>query len=301
MKLAFSAILTPLKDTPAIGAAAGQIAPLPEPSAGAFKPAAVENPQPQAATPVTSMQVTSMQVTSGQAATETNGDSQPGGDTPSQQKNDSPETPARPIAARSDTKIKPDVQQDDSALEAAAAASVVVHSPAVPSFAVTPNDPTRSAVTSTTAPAATPYNATAEALRTTESNLAAAPPLRTGAAQEIAIRIATADSPAVDLRVVEKAGQVHVDVRTQDSGMQSSLRQELGTLTNSLERAGYHTETFIPSSTLARAASSAQAGNQDHQQDPSQNRGGSADSSGGRRQQQQKRSGTWLEDLEEQP
>jgi hypothetical protein len=138
-------------------------------------------------------------------------------------------------------------------------------------------------------------------LRTTESNLAPATS-RTGVAQEISIRISPADSPAVDLRVVERAGQLHVDVRTQDSAMQSSLRQDLGSLTNSLERAGYHTETFIPSQSLGRAASSAETGHQGNQQDPSQNRGGSGDSSGGRRQQQQqKRPGTWLEEFEEQP
>lgn len=146
---------------------------------------------------------------------------------------------------------------------------------------------------------ATPYNSTAEALRTTESNLAAEPQVRSGAAQEIAIRIAPPDSPAVDLRVVERSGQVHVDVRTPDAAMQTSLRQDLGTLTNSLERAGYHTETFTPSSTLGRAASSGQT---DTQQDPSQNRGGAGDFSGGRRQQQQqKRPGAWLEEFEEQP
>ena len=81
--------------------------------------------------------------------------------------------------------------------------------------------------------------------------------------------------------------------------MQTSLRQDLGTLTNSLQKAGYHAETFTPSSSLGRAASSAQTSNQDRE-DPSQNRNGSGDFSGGKRQQQQKRSGNWLEELEEQ-
>lgn len=122
--------------------------------------------------------------------------------------------------------------------------------------------------------------------------------MRTGVAQEIAIRIAPPDSPAVDLRVVERAGQVHVDVRTPDASMQTSLRQDLGTLTNSLQKAGYHAETFTPSAALGRAASSAQTTSQDRQ-DSSQNRGGANDFTGGRRQQQ-KRSGNWLEELEEQ-
>jgi hypothetical protein len=240
-----------------------------------------------------------MQVSATQAAAPANGDSEAGGDTPSQQKNDSPETPAKPVTPASETKIKPAAQQDDNALPAAA----VVHAAGAQLFAAaSPADSTRaSAATPSSAQAATPYNATAEALRTTESDLAATPQLRTGAAQEISIRIAPPDSPAVDLRVVERAGQVHVDVRTPDAAMQTSLRQDLGTLTNSLERAGYHTETFTPSSTLGRTASSGQTGNHDQQQDPSQNRGGSGDFSGGRRQQQQqKRTGTWLEELEEQ-
>jgi hypothetical protein len=302
MKVAFSAILTPLKDTPAISAAGSQIAPSPEPSALVVPTA--ENPQPQAAVAsmqATSSQITSTQVTPEQAATQPNGDSLPGGDTPSQQKNDSPETPAKSVTPASETKIKSAAQQDDNA---APAAPIAHPADAQPFTAAPPADSTRSIAatqSSATIPEATPYSATAEALRTTESSLAAAPQLRTGAAQEISIRIAPPDSPAVDLRVIERAGQVHVDVRTSDSAMQTSLRQDLGTLTNSLERAGYHTETFTPSSALGRAASSAQTGNHENQQDPSQNRGGAGDFSGGRRQQQQqKRPGTWLEELEEQ-
>jgi hypothetical protein len=75
----------------------------------------------------------------------------------------------------------------------------------------------------------------------------------------------------------------------------------LGTLTNSLERAGYHAETFTPSSGLGRTALSAQTSNQNDHQDSPQNRGGSGGSSEGRRQQQpQKRPSTWLEEMEDQ-
>ena len=294
-KVAFTAILTPAKDAPAPSASvAGPTMPTPEPAGAGNSStpvalATAASPQPQAAT---ASQVTAAQVSTAQAG----GNAQPDGDASARQESDSPETPARPTVLATATKVKPDVQPDDNALQQAAAATPgVAHMVAVPSFTSSPTDPTR---TSAPAPAATPYNTTAEALRTTESNLAAAPTLRTGAAQEISIRIAPPDSPAVDLRVVERAGQVHVDVRTSDSAMQTSLRQDLGTLTNSLERAGYHAETFTPSSTLGRAVPSAQTGN--HQQDPSQNRGGAGDFSGDRRQQQQKRPGTWLEELEEQ-
>lgn len=308
-KVAFTAILTPAEAPAPSASAAGPAMPTPGPAGAgnSSTPAALTtvpqpaaqlttaaNPQPPAAT---ASQLMAAQVSSAQAG----GNAQPDGDAPDHQENDSPETPARPTVLATATKVKPDVQPDDNGLQQAAAATPgVAHIVAAPSFASSPTDPTR---TGAPAPATTPYNTTAEALRTTESNLAAAPALRTGAAQEITIRIATPDSPAVDLRVVERAGQVHVDVRTSDSTLQTSLRQDLGTLTNSLERAGYHAETFTPSSNLGRAASNAQTSNQDgnrgNQQDPSQNRGGSGDFSG-RRQQQQKRSGTWLEELEQQ-
>jgi hypothetical protein len=145
------------------------------------------------------------------------------------------------------------------------------------------------------------FPSTAEDSRASElePDLPAAPQLHMGAAQEISIRIAQPDASTIDLRVVERSGQLHVDVRSSDTALQSSLRQDLGTLTNSLERAGYHSETFTPSSMLGRTS---QAGNQESRQDQSQNRGGAGDFSGGRRQQhQQKRPSTWLEETEDQP
>ena len=226
-----------------------------------------------------------------------------GGDAPSQQQGDSPETPKGSLIVSADTTSKAAIKQDNNdpqAIVTTTTGAVQDRSSAVTPFA----DQTRTATAtqSAAAPAtATPSQGTAEALRTSESNLAAAPQPRSGAAQEITIRIAQPDASPVDLRVVERSGQVHVDVRTPDAAMQTSLRQDLGTLTNSLQRAGYHTEMFTPSSDLGRTASSAQTGNQDDHQDFSKNRGGSGDSSEGRRQQQQqKRPSTWLEELEDQ-
>ena len=235
MKVAFRAILTPLKDTPANGAAGSQIAPLPESSLVAGKPytlgvptaqlapAAVENTQPPAATPVTALQGTAGQVSTAEAATQGNGGLAAGRRHALQQKNDSPETPAKLVSPAAETKIKPAAQPDDNALPAAA----IVHPAGAQLFAASADSTRTSAASESSAPApeVTPYNATAEALRSAESNLAPTPQLRTGAAQEISIGIAPPDSPAVDLRVVERAGQVHVDVRTPDAAMQTSLRQ----------------------------------------------------------------------------
>jgi hypothetical protein len=227
-----------------------------------------------------------------------------GGETTSQQESSKQgedlQAPAQPIVIAANSRIKaPTPKQDDAeatpAIGAREVSTVLVPTSIAPvvehAAAATPVN-AGSAV-------ASPFNSTANALRASESNMPAAPQLRTGIAQEISIRIAPPDSPAVDLRVIERAGQVHVDVRTSDAAMQTSLRQDLGTLTNSLQRAGYHAETFTPSG-AGRTAASAQTTNQDRQ-DPSQNRNGSGDFTGGRRQpQQQKRSGSWLEELEEQ-
>jgi hypothetical protein len=203
------------------------------------------------------------------------------------------------MAASADLKAKPaDGTVDDTGLQAA-----MGHDRAsdVTSLVETSSGDQTRGTSETQSDTPAPFQSTAEALRTSESNLPPAAP-RSGAAQEISIRIAQPDAAPVDLRVVERGGQVHVDVRTSDPAMQTSLRQDLGTLTNSLERAGYHSETFTSTASLGRAASSAQTSNQDDRQDASQNRNGGGDFSGGRRQQQQqqKRPSPWLEELEDQ-
>jgi len=264
------------------------IAPVPTASNSEQAPAA-QSLQPQPAVQVTGKD---------SSGTQSGGNLQQGGDTPSQQQ-DSAETSARVISS-ADAKPKPAVvKQDDIGVVGAIQDRAPVTDASLTSF---PEQAHAAAATQSDAPPAapTPFHSTAEALRTSEPELLAAPPLRAGAAQEISIRIAQPDASTIDLRVVERSGQLHVDVRSSDAAMQSSLRQDLGTLTNSLERAGYHSETFTPSSTLNRMASSAQMNNQDDRQDQSQNRGGAGDFSGGRRQQQQKRPSTWLEELEDQ-
>jgi hypothetical protein len=218
---------------------------------------------------------------------------QQGGDMPSQQ-DDTPGTPQRTTAPAAKAKTA-DAKQDDGSANSVQDRAIGAFAPAsLTAFPEQARTTTQSSIASVT-PA--PVQDTAGALRTSEPNMPEAPQLRTGAAQEISIRISQPDASTVDLRVVERSGQVHVDVRSSDPAMQTSLRQDLGTLTGSLERAGYHSEVFTPSSTLARAAASAQTGSQDDRQE---NRGGAGDFSGGRRQQQQqKRPSTWLEEMED--
>ncbi len=118
-----------------------------------------------------------------------------------------------------------------------------------------------------------------------------------GTAQDITVRISQPDSPAVDLHVTERAGEIHVAVRTSDAELQTSLRQDLGSLTSSLERAGYHAETFVP-----RAAAASQSNlREERQQQGSAGRGGSQSESGNGRQkgQREQRGPSWTEELEQ--
>jgi hypothetical protein len=61
-------------------------------------------------------------------------------------------------------------------------------------------------------------------------------------AQEIALRVdnPTADGK-VELRVSERAGEVHVSVRTPDAELARAMREDLGSLTGKLSQSGYET------------------------------------------------------------
>lgn len=144
-----------------------------------------------------------------------------------------------------------------------------------------------------------PFNSVAESLRNSEPAIAPASPTATTPLQGITIRVATPEAPAVDLHVTERGGEIHVAVRTPDAALQTSLRQDLGTLTNSLERAGYRAETYVPRDTPALAASAPQAGS-DRQQQGSSGRGAGGNPSNGQPQQQQRdqRRKTWLQEME---
>lgn len=138
-------------------------------------------------------------------------------------------------------------------------------------------------------------------------------PMQAASVQDLTLRIARPEAPAVDLHVTQRAGEIQVSVRTPDPALQTSLRQDLNTLTSSLERAGYRTDTVVP-----RAEMSSQMGMRDERQAQpgTPGRGGSTDSQdggsgesdgrGGRRQQpqqnpQDQRTRRWLDELESMP
>jgi hypothetical protein len=224
-----------------------------------------------------------------------------------------------PQAAPAEEKNKPALDNRESATAHVTAAASHANPPAADPAPVRAADVAHSILPSMpqslTAPQAGPQVApqsgnvvaetarptVAEAVRYSEAVQPIAIPQPPGApAQAFAVRIAQPNAPVVDLHVSERNGQVQVSVRTADTGLQTSLRQDLGTLVSSLQRAGYHAETFTPHGTVTQASSLPEAGSHRDSQD---SRGGSREWAGGRQQQQRQRgqnSQAWLRELENQ-
>ena len=100
-------------------------------------------------------------------------------------------------------------------------------------------------------------------------------PQSSGPTQQIEVRISQPQAPPVDLQIAQRAGQIQVVVRTADAGLETSLRQDLNTLVHSLERSGFHAETFVPIAAANASDSSRMNSQRDSQQAPpdsSQNR-----------------------------
>lgn len=65
-------------------------------------------------------------------------------------------------------------------------------------------------------------------------------------AHEISLVVAGKKQEGVEVRVVERAGEVRVAVRTADADLARDLRQDLNQLVTRLEEKGYRTETWRP-------------------------------------------------------
>ncbi|MEQ1886156.1 MAG: flagellar hook-length control protein FliK [Bryobacteraceae bacterium] len=61
---------------------------------------------------------------------------------------------------------------------------------------------------------------------------------------EIAVRVTRPDAHPVDVQIRQRAGEIHVAVRTPDGGLQKSLRDGLPDLVDSLDRAGFQAQSL---------------------------------------------------------
>ncbi|MCU1272941.1 MAG: hypothetical protein JWO48_372 [Bryobacterales bacterium] len=108
-----------------------------------------------------------------------------------------------------------------------------------------------------------------------------------GSVRDISLKLTSKDQAPVQVRLSERAGELHVSVRTPDAGLTRGLRDGLSDLVGHLEHNGYRTESWQPngnrSSSPHDQAQDSPSHNNSSQQ---QNAGGSGN---GSRQQQNAR------------
>jgi hypothetical protein len=143
--------------------------------------------------------------------------------------------------------------------------------------------------------AAQPVPMPAAASLDMEDRLATARP-----AQEISLQISGAGDRKVDVHLVERAGEVHVIVRTPDVALAHELRQDLGSLTGKLAQSGYGTEQLT--SLSAGSSNLSDQRSTPENQDPSRGHGqGPQHGGSGQQQQPQDERGkrpAWVEAME---
>jgi hypothetical protein len=86
--------------------------------------------------------------------------------------------------------------------------------------------------------------------------------------RDLSLRIGTSPTNQVEVKLQERAGELHVAVLSSSPALTTDLRQQVGDLVGKLDRAGYHAETFGASPSLASKQSDSQSG-AGQQQEPS--------------------------------
>jgi hypothetical protein len=120
-----------------------------------------------------------------------------------------------------------------------------------------------------------------------------------GAAKEIFLRVASAENHKIEVRLVERAGEVHVSVRTPDESLARSMREELGSLTGKLIQSGFSTESYAPRVADSWALSDHRVTDPNSDAQSDARRGTQDQSSGGRSSQDGRgRRPAWVEELE---
>ena len=112
------------------------------------------------------------------------------------------------------------------------------------------------AVDSTPAPAAPAPAADATGTSSQPSMIATHAPAgvhtdttaKTGTASELSFSVSGSDQQKVEVRVMDRAGEVRVSVRTPNEELATTLRSDLGSLTGKLNQSGFTTEAFAPGS-----------------------------------------------------
>jgi hypothetical protein len=91
-----------------------------------------------------------------------------------------------------------------------------------------------------------------------------------GVAKEVAIRLQNESGETINIKLVDQAGQVQVTVRSSDSSTAASLREDLSSLTNSLEKVGWKSEVSLPVGTSFEPVNETRHADRESQDTPGQ-------------------------------
>jgi hypothetical protein len=125
------------------------------------------------------------------------------------------------------------------------------------------------------------------------------------------LQVPRADASGDDriaIRMLQVGSEIHVSVRTPDSQLAQSLRQDLGKLTSGLDQGGFRTETWRPVAANAAAQANTNPQHQPSQGNPNRDAAGSGgrsagnggQSAGEQKRKQQDERPRWVAELEQQ-
>ncbi len=119
--------------------------------------------------------------------------------------------------------------------------------------------------------------------------------------KDIAVRVETAAGQNVDVRIVQRAGDLQIAVTAADVDTTQGLRHGLSELTNRLNESGYHAETWRPGQAAATSEPSAESGNSSQHHPPSgnsQSNSGWSQQNSGQRQNNPSNRPRWVQELD---
>jgi hypothetical protein len=138
--------------------------------------------------------------------------------------------------------------------------------------------------------------------------LAAPNPTAHVADVSVNIQVPRADASGDDrvaIRMSQRGSEIHVSVRTPDSQLAQSLRQDLGKLTTGLDQGGFRTETWHPAAAAQSNANpqhqpSQDSPNRDGAESNARSGGNSGQGAGEQKRKQQDDRPRWVAELEQQ-
>jgi hypothetical protein len=118
--------------------------------------------------------------------------------------------------------------------------------------------------------------------------------------KDLSVQVKQPNQESVELRVVEREGEIHVAVRTGDADLAHGLRQGLPELVDRLDQGGFRSEAWRPSGVVSapEPSSQAQSKSSESRNPDSQSQPGWSQQERGQRDHNQSNRPKWVEELE---